>query len=85
MTPQACEPGDKILTGRGCDGCNPHTRELGAFALELLRVIDVKQSRGEVLLDVTGKMLRSCFMDCLDSSFSYPEYLASGKDCRSVA
>lgn len=73
MVPQARDPGDKILTGRGCDGCNPHTRELGAFALELLRVIDVKQSRGEVLSKIIIKMLWSRSVDPHGNSSSCPE------------
>lgn len=48
-TPQARYPGQLFTADGGCSACNPETKELGAFAAELLAVVAVDKSRGKAL------------------------------------
>lgn len=52
-TPQARYPGQLLTAQGGCSACSPETKELGAFAAELLAVVAVEKSRGKVWVDGT--------------------------------
>lgn len=49
---QVVRPGDKLLS-RGCSLCSPATGELGAFAMELLLMVDINNPRGVAKLSNT--------------------------------
>ena len=38
--------GDKLLEASGCSGCSSETGGIGAAAVELLRMVDVRKDRG---------------------------------------
>ncbi|CAN0431719.1 unnamed protein product, partial [Laminaria digitata] len=38
--------GDKLLEASGCSGCSSKTGGIGAAAVELLRMVDVRTDRG---------------------------------------
>lgn len=45
-TDQATRPGDKLLDDGGCVRCSPETGGVGAAAVELVRMVDVRRDRG---------------------------------------
>ncbi|CAM9940111.1 unnamed protein product, partial [Laminaria digitata] len=42
----ARQEGDRLLEASGCSGCSPETGGIGAAAVELLRMVDVRKDRG---------------------------------------
>ncbi|CAN0350489.1 unnamed protein product [Ectocarpus sp. 6 AP-2014] len=48
----ATRPGDKLLLEQGCTLCSSETGGVGAAATELLQMVDVLQSRGEMFREV---------------------------------
>ncbi|CAN0021712.1 unnamed protein product, partial [Scytosiphon promiscuus] len=46
------------LDRSGCGRCSSQTRELGAAAVQLLRMVDIKRDRDEIFADV-----RATFVD----------------------
>lgn len=49
-THQASRPGEKLLHHQGCSRCCRDTQDMGAAAVELLRMVDVRQDRGVFFL-----------------------------------
>lgn len=54
---QATRPGDKLLEDRGCRRCSPETGGMGAVAIELVRMVDIRNARG-----MTGSTLSACIL-----------------------
>lgn len=57
-THQVTHKDDKLLQGRVCSRCSGETGGVGAAAIELVRMVDVRQDRG-IILDVPGLFLVS--------------------------
>ncbi|CAM9664047.1 unnamed protein product [Ectocarpus sp. 4 AP-2014] len=53
----ATRPGDKLLQEHGCTLCTSETGGVGAAATELLQMVDVLQSRGEMFREVHGRFV----------------------------
>ncbi|CAN0399666.1 unnamed protein product, partial [Ectocarpus sp. 12 AP-2014] len=49
--------GDKLLHGATCNLCDSETGGLGAAAMDLLEVVDIRQSRGELVREVHGRLI----------------------------
>ncbi|CAM9686810.1 unnamed protein product [Ectocarpus fasciculatus] len=55
----ATRHGDKLLHGATCNLCDSETGGLGAAAVDLLEVVDVRQSRGELVREVHGRLVKA--------------------------
>ena len=49
-THQTSGQGKKLLQGHGCSRCSRETGEVGAAAVELFQMVDVREARGVCLL-----------------------------------
>ncbi|CAM9393730.1 unnamed protein product, partial [Laminaria digitata] len=57
ISSMATHPGDKLLGDRGCRRCSPETRGIGAAAVELVRMVDVRKDRGVVFRETNVKFV----------------------------
>lgn len=88
-TPQARYPGQLFTAGGGCSACNPETKELGAFAAELLAVVTVEKSRGKALggrYPLTGKIAEVGCSERFSSleKTAFPVYTPMSQTVRSL-
>ncbi|CBJ26200.1 LRR-GTPase of the ROCO family [Ectocarpus siliculosus] len=66
--------GDKILEGSRCRQCSPDTRGLGAAAIDLVRMVDIRLDR-----DVIFREVKARFVD-LEGQYSFSSSTASSND-----
>ncbi|CAM9180095.1 unnamed protein product, partial [Ectocarpus fasciculatus] len=55
----ATRHGDKLLHGATCNLCDSETGGLGAVAVDLLEVVDIRQSRGELVREVHKRLVNA--------------------------
>lgn len=73
FTRQTRGPGDKLLQGCTCSRCSPETGGVGAAAVELLRMVDVREARGMCL--VLFVFLFSCWQSGFQCLLWWPSQL----------
>lgn len=56
-TVQASHPENALIAGDGCYRCSRETRNFGAFATEVLAVVDAEKTRGTGVLLLSHKVL----------------------------
>ncbi|CAN0126323.1 unnamed protein product [Ectocarpus sp. 12 AP-2014] len=66
--------GEKILEGGRCRQCSPDTRGLGAAAIDLVRMVDIRLDR-----DVIFREVKARFVD-LEGQYSFSSSTASSND-----
>ncbi|CAM9446096.1 unnamed protein product [Ectocarpus sp. 4 AP-2014] len=66
--------GEKILEGSRCRQCSPDTRGLGAAAIDLVRMVDIRLDR-----DVIFREIKARFVD-LEGQYSFSSPTASSND-----
>ncbi|CBJ26194.1 LRR-GTPase of the ROCO family, putative pseudogene [Ectocarpus siliculosus] len=71
LTNKATRAGGNLLEGSGCPQCSPDTKGLGAAAIELMRMIDIRLD-----LDVIAMEVKERFVD-LVGRYSFPSQVES--------
>eukprot|EP00903_Cladosiphon_okamuranus_P006419 g6282.t2 len=73
---EATRPGHKLLRRKTCSMCSPETGGLGAVATELLDMVDLLQSRGDIFRSTRGRFVTL--------QHKYPELRPETSACRVV-